>query len=392
MNETRGKYVYKVKALKSARYKGQMFERGDWRNVYTFDLTLVFDWVDEYLEDFVDLLEIVYRDKKTGVFYRLGIADKVISAAKKTVYLLVYPIEPTELRFAGLCRDRRDFYLILFDSWSGFYHNETGDPAGRLRGKIILNELLQLSERNGAPPLSIFEGGGTSERAPKNAANGQGIPRLLALLSFIRYQNRYLRNFSTPIEAVLNRFRQPFVSTRFIFGCLSPRFRRLAYLQLQKAIQPAAAVLESDGDGYWLYATPVFLQGGFLRERDNKLLAAIFKETMAEIFVDDGVFRYVIDGEPEISAQGNYLGRFPVKSRLKLLGPSLLEPEPGDIAIGSGDYLNLYWWDFGLLRMVTPDNIDQLTQRNRDKRRTSKYGKKFPHIDRGRKFEKEDNE
>ncbi len=153
-----GKYVYKIARVKAVAHGNHIFESGDWREEFTFDLTLDFDYIDDYIDDFLDLAEIVYQDPDSGVFYRLGIADKLYNTDSQSVYLLVYPIEQTKLRFAGLCRDRRDFYFILFDSWAAFYRDESGDPAGRLRGKIIVNDLMQLVERNGAPPASLLEG------------------------------------------------------------------------------------------------------------------------------------------------------------------------------------------------------------------------------------------
>jgi hypothetical protein len=384
------KYVYRIMRLETAANRESIFARDDWRGSYTFNLTLHFDLLDDNVEEFLDLVEIVYKAPDTGIFYRLGIADRHINPERQSVYLLVYPIEPTELRFAGLCRDRRDFYFILFDSWAAFYSDENGDPAGRLRGKIILDNLLQLAERNGAPPASVFEEAAGEYTAP---ADEDGLSGLSALLNFIRYQGRYQRRFSRRFEAILDRLRQPLLIAKVLISYyLSPRFRRVAYLRLRKAMRPATAVIESDGDGYWLYTTPAFLQGGFIREHDGDLLNPLFASTMDEVFVDDGVFRYGAAGPPNISEKGSYLGRFPIRVPLRLLGPSSVNPEPGDVAIGLGDYLNLYWWDFGLLRPVTPENIEQLIERNKERRRISKFGKRYPHIDRGKRYEKEDNE
>ncbi|MCP4231700.1 MAG: hypothetical protein GY771_16340 [bacterium] len=389
MISSRRKYINRITTVEAVANRESLFAVDDWRGGYTFNLTLSFDILDDYVEEFLDLVEIVYQDPDTDIFYRLGIADRHINQEKQSVYLLVYPIEPTELRFAGLCRDRRDFYFVLFDSWAGFYRDESGDPAGCLRGKIILDNLLQLAERNGAPPASIFEQAADEYLPP---ADEYGLKRLSALLTFIRYKGRYQRYFSRPFEALLDRLRQPLLIAKVLLSYLSPRFRRVAHLRLRKAMRPATAVIESDSDNYWLYATPVFLQGGFLRERDNDLLAPLFTSAMGGVFVDDGVFRYGAAGPPRISEKGSYLGRFPIKIPLRLLGPSAVNPEPGDVAIGLGDYLNLYWWDFGLLRPVTPENIEQLIKRNKERRRISKFGKRYPHIDRGKRYKKEDNE
>ena len=389
MPKNRGKYVYKITRVKALVHTASLFDNGDWREGYTFDITLYFDQLDDYTDEFLDLLEIVYQDSKTGVFYRLGIADKLYNPDNQSFYLLVYPIEETKLRFAGLCRDRRDFYFILFDSWTAFYHDSAGDPAGRLRGKIIVNALLQLVERNGAPPASIFESSGEVNGLSEKPS---GFRQLVAFLDYIRYNGRYQRYFSRPFEAFLSGLRQPVLITKFLLSYVSARFRRVANLSLRKALQPSTAVIEADRDGYWLYTTPVFLQGGFLRERDNGLLKSVFEVSVGDIFIDDGIFRYAAAGPPQISPRGTYLGRFPVKVPLRLIGPSAVNPEPGDISIGLGDYLNLYWWDFGLLRPVTPENIEQLIERNRERRRMSKFGKRYPHIDRGRKFQQEDNE
>jgi len=389
MIKNRGKYVYKIARVKAVAHGNFIFESGDWREEFTFDLTLDFDYIDDYLDDFLDLAEIVYQDPDSGVFYRLGIADKLYNSDNQSVYLLVYPIEQTKLRFAGLCRDRREFYFILFDSWTAFYRDKNGDPAGRLRGKIIVNDLLQLVERNGAPPASLLEG---FVEVPAQPEPESDLKRLRAFLAYINYKGRYRRYFSRRIEGFFGALRQPILMAKFLFSYISPRFRRVAYLRLRKALQPAAAVIESDGDEYWLYTTPVFLQGGFAREKDNGLLGLVFGASMGDIFVDDGVFRYTAAGPPQISPRGSYLGRFPVKVLLRLTGPSNVNPEPGDVVIGLGDYLNLYWWDFGLLRPVTSENIEQLIERNKERSRMSKYGKRYPHIDKGRKFEKEDNE
>lgn len=389
MSANRGKYVYKLTSVKAAVHANSIFGSGDWRDEFTFDLTLSFDYVDDYIDDFLELAEIVYQDRDSGVFYRLGIADKLYNSDKQSVYLLVYPIEQTKLRFAGLCRDRRDFYFILFDCWTAFYRDENGDPAGRLRGKIIVNDLMQLVERNGAPPIYLLE---EAAEAGKQPGEENDFKRLRAFLAYIRYKGRYQRYFSRGIEGIVSALRIPLLITKFLLSYISPRFRRVAYLRLRKALQPAAAVVEANTEGYWLYTTPVFLQGGFARDKDNGLLGLIFGTSMGDVFVDDGIFRYAAAGPPQISPRGAYLGRFPVKVALRLIGPSTVNPEPGDIAIGLGDYLNLYWWDFGLLRPVTPENIEQLIERNKERRRMSKYGKKYPHIDRGRKFQKEDNE